>query len=319
MNTSIPIRWLNIVAITIFLVAVVACNNSSVKNPDDNHASIMGPITDPGPIIDNASLDSIVTSIGAPEGPTSSVFVSSPPTAFRANTTGSTSSNQVAAYNSGIWVNGQASIEIPADIAKVSIGVEVRKESVAEARNIAASTMDKMVKAIKNKGVQQEDIVTTQFSIYPQTTWIEVSDSLGIHTEPRVVGYTVNNTLQVTLRDIDELGSVIDNAASAGGDLIRVNSIQFTVDNPTIYADQIRQEAAADAAARADLYARALGVTLGQLVYLTEVNGPAPVAMSYDAGKRSAPMIAEAFSPSPISGGDINISVTVQAMFAIAD
>ncbi len=319
MNTSIPIRWLNIVAITIFLVAVVACNNSSVKNPDDNHASIIGPITDPRPIIDNASLDSVVTSMGAPEGPTSSVFVSSPPTAFRASTTRSTSSNQVAAYNSGIWVNGQASIEIPADIAKVSIGVEVRKESVAEARNIAAATMDKVVKAIKNKGVQQEDIVTTQFSIYPQTTWIEVSDSLGIHTEPRVVGYTVNNTLQVTVRDIDELGPVIDNAASTGGDLIRVNSIQFTVDNPTIYADQIRQEAAADAAARADLYARALGVTLGPLVYLTEVNGPAPVAMSYDAGMRSAPMIAEAFSPSPISGGDVNISVTVQAMFAIAD
>ena len=318
-NTAIAIRWLNVAGIAIFFVAVAACDNGPVKNSDNNHASIIEPITDPRPITDNATLGSIVTSMGAPEGPTSSGFISNPPTSYRASTIGSTSPSQSGVSNSGIWVSGQATIEIPADIAKVSIGVEVREESVTKARNMAATAMSKVVKAIEEKGVKQDDIITTQFSIYPQTTWIEVSDSLGVHSEPRIVGYTVNNTVQVTVRDIDELGVVIDDAASTGGDLIRVNSIQFTVDDPTIFSKQIRQAAAADAAARADLYARAMGVTLGQLVYLAELSGSAPMAMSYDTGMRSAPMMAEAFAPSPISGGDVMISVTVQAMFAIAD
>ena len=318
-NTAIPIRVLHVTGIAIFLVVVGACNNAPVKNSDDNHVSIIEPITDPRPITDNATVGSAVTSMGLPEGPISSGFISSPPTSYRANASGSKSPNQADLSNSGIWVSGQATIEIPADIAKVSIDVEVREESVTKARNIAATAMSKVVRAIEEKGVNQDDIVTTQFSIYPQTRWIEVSDSLGVHSEPRIVGYTVNNTVQVTVRDIDELGAVIDNAASTGGDLIRVNSIQFTVDDPSIFSRQIREEAAADAAARADLYARAMGVTLGQLVYLTELSGSVPMAMSYDTGMRSAPMMAEAFAPSPISGGDVIISVTVQAMFAIAD
>ena len=125
-NTAIPIRCLSVAGIAIFLVAVAACNNGPVKNSDDNHASIIEPITDPRPITDNATLGSVVTSMGSPEGPTSSGFISNPPTSYRASTIGSTSTNQAGVSNSGIWVSGQATIEIPANIAKVSIGVEVR-------------------------------------------------------------------------------------------------------------------------------------------------------------------------------------------------
>ena len=117
-NTAIPIRWLYVTGIAIFLVTAAACNNGPVKNADDNQASIIEPITDPRPITDNATLGSVVTSMGLPEGPISSGFISSPPTSYRANASGSTSPNQAGLSNSGIWVSGQATIEIPADIAK---------------------------------------------------------------------------------------------------------------------------------------------------------------------------------------------------------
>ena len=70
--------------------------------------------------------------------------------------------------------------------------------------------------AIRAHGVADEDIVTSFFNIHPQTVWIEVTDSLGRHSEPRITGYIVNNTVQVTVRDIDNLGSVVDTAVSKG-------------------------------------------------------------------------------------------------------
>jgi hypothetical protein len=145
--------------------------------------------------------------------------------------------------------------------------------------------------------------------------WVEVSDSLGRHSEPRIAGYIVSNTVQVTVRDIDNLSPVVDTAATAGGDLIRINSIQFTVDDPSVFGEQMRELAAADALAKADVYARALGVSVGQLLYLTEIGSSVPMA-------RAAPAMEMAmdagFAPTPINAGDVDLSVTVQVVFAIA-
>ena len=217
--------------------------------------------------------------------------------------------------NSGIWVTGQGTIEIPADVAQISIGVESREASVADARQKAAEAMESVLDAIRDNGVSEDDIVTTNFNIYPQTVWVEVSDSLGRHSEPRITGYTVSNTVQVTVRDIDNLSPVVDTAAIAGGDLVRIHSIQFTVDDTSVYAEQIRQIAAADALAKADVYARAMGVTLGPLVYLTEHGSSVPMATAYPQAEMAA--MDGAFKSSPISSGDVNLTVSIQAVFAI--
>jgi len=176
--------------------------------------------------------------------------------------------------------------------------------------------MESVLDAIKANGVADDDIVTTNFNVYPQTTWIEVSDALGRHSEPRITGYTVTNTVQVTVRDIENLGGVVDTAADAGGNLIRINSIQFTVDDPSVFGEQIRQIAAANALAKADVYARAMGVSVGQLVYLTELGNSVPMTSSFQQAEMAA--MDGAFKSTPISAGDVNLSVTVQAVFAIA-
>jgi hypothetical protein len=118
------------------------------------------------------------------------------------------------------------------------------------------------------------------------------------------------------VRDIDNLSPVVDTAATAGGDLIRINSIQFTVDDSSVFGEQMRSQAAANALAKADVYARAMGVTLGQLVYLTEIGNSVPIASAFPQAEMAA--MNGAFKSSPISAGDVNLSVTVQAVFAIA-
>jgi hypothetical protein len=311
-----PATWLLVAALAVFSLAAVACADTAADEKVTNEDTPA--IGAPSGVVGNVSSGgSHGTSSGSNQviaaGYNSAAIAPIPigaPVGY-----GQAFNSAIGTTNSGIWVTGQGTIEIPADVAQVSIGVESRETTVSAARQNAADAMESVMDAIKDNGVSEDDIVTTNFNIYPQTIWVEVSDSLGRHSEPRITGYTVSNTVQVTVRDIDNLSPVVDTAASAGGDLIRINSIQFTVDDSSAYGEVIRQHAAADALAKADVYARAMGVTLGPLVYLTEISSSVPMAY----GARMAEMAAMdgAFKSTPISSGDVNLSVTVQAVFAI--
>ncbi len=218
---------------------------------------------------------------------------------------------------SGIWVTGYGSMDLPADVAKVYLGVEAREETVAEAREAAADAMERVLDAIRALGIDDDDIVTTSFNIHPQTVWVEVSDSAGRHSEPRITGYIVSNQVEVTVRDLDDLSPVIDTAAAEAGDLVRINNINFTVDDPSEYGAATRERAAQDAKAKAELYAQAMGVTLGDLVFLTEVGSSAPMKESFPAAERGAMAEDGAFTQTPIQSGELTVSTTIQAVFAI--
>ena len=310
-----PTVWLLVAAIAVFSLAAVACTSDSSENEGSSDSTLA--IGAPGSVGGKTAVGSVsVSNSGVIASGFDAPAVE--PIAYGAPVFyGQPSySAQSGIANSGIWVTGQATLEIPADVAQVSIGVESRETTVSAARQNAAAAMEKVLSAIKENGVSEDDIVTTNFNIYPQTIWVEVSDALGRHSEPRITGYTVSNTVQITVRDIDNLSPVVDTAATAGGDLIRINSIQFTVDDSSAFGAQMRQQAAADALAKADVYARAMGVTLGQLVYLTEIGSDVPMARSFPQAEMAA--MDSGFKSTPISAGDVNLSVTVQAVFAIA-
>ncbi len=310
-----PTVWLLVAAIAVFSLAAVACTSDSSENEGSSDSTLA--IGAPGSVGGKTAVGSVsVSNSGVIASGFDAPAVE--PIAYGAPVSYGQPSYaaQSGIANSGIWVTGQATLEIPADVAQVSIGVESRETTVSAARQNAAAAMEKVLSAIKENGVSEDDIVTTNFNIYPQTIWVEVSDALGRHSEPRITGYTVSNTVQITVRDIDNLSPVVDTAATAGGDLIRINSIQFTVDDSSAFGAQMRQQAAADALAKADVYARAMGVTLGQLVYLTEIGSDVPMARSFPQAEMAA--MDSGFKSTPISAGDVNLSVTVQAVFAIA-
>ncbi len=310
-----PTVWLLVAAIAVFSLAAVACTSDSSENEGSSDSTLA--IGAPGSVGGKTAVGSVsVSNSGVIASGFDAPAVE--PIAYGAPVSYGQPSYaaQSGIANSGIWVTGQATLEIPADVAQVSIGVESRETTVSAARQNAAAAMEKVLSAIKENGVSEDDIVTTNFNIYPQTIWVEVSDALGRHSEPRITGYTVSNTVQITVRDIDNLSPVVDTAATAGGDLIRINSIQFTVDDSSAFGAQMRQQAAADALAKADVYARAMGVTLGQLVYLTEIGNDVPMARSFPQAEMAA--MDSGFKSTPISAGDVNLSVTVQAVFAIA-
>ncbi len=219
----------------------------------------------------------------------------------------------------GITVNGSGSVEVEADIANVSMGVDVIAETVREAREEAAVKLAAMIDAIKMQGIEDDDITTTRINIRPETVWIEEEIDLGDgevarSNRSKIIGFRVTNRIEVTVRDTEKIGDVIDRAADAGGDATRIDNIYFTVDEPSHAAVAARQLAAANARATATLYANALGVTLGPIVSLTELSSDFPIGAS---DQESLEVAAARAYQTPVNSGSLTISANVRATFSI--
>jgi hypothetical protein len=208
----------------------------------------------------------------------------------------------------GIWVSGEGKVTVTPDIATLGLGITAQAASVAEAQSQAAEAMDRVMAALIDQGVAEKDIQTQHFSIEQVTRWDEETE------QEIVVGYRVTNMVTAKIREIDKTGSIIDAVAAAGGDFTRINSIGFSVDDPSPYYEEARQKAMADAIAKAEQLAELSGVKLGKPTYISEWSSyPVYQRDVYYEAAAPAPM------PTPISPGEVEISLTVQVVYAILD
>ena len=213
----------------------------------------------------------------------------------------------ISSQQEGIWVTGEGKVTAVPDIATLRLGIEAEEASVAEAQAQASEAMDRVMTALTASGVAENDIQTQYFSIQRVTKWDRIKE------EEVVVGYRVTNMVTAKIRDIDETGSIIDAVAEAGGDLTRVDSISFSIDDPSGYYEEAREEAMAEAKAKAEQLAELAGVTLGKPTYISE-SWVQPIAPRYMAGIEYA---EEAAVETPVSPGEIEVSLTVQVAYAI--
>jgi uncharacterized protein YggE len=214
----------------------------------------------------------------------------------------------LSSQQQGLWVTGQGKVTAVPDVALLNLGIQAQADTVAQAQEDAANAMDKVVQALKDGGVEDKDIQTQNFNIQKLTRWDNDKQNQVL------IGYQVTNTVIAKVREVDNAGSIIDAVAAAGGDLTIVNSVGFTIDDPTPYQEQAREKAVADAQARAKQLADKAGVTLGNPTYITENSYvPTPVY-------RSVAMDAAGSAPAPetsISPGEMDITASVQIAYAI--
>ena len=245
----------------------------------------------------------------------------------------------------GITVQGAGVVALPANIGVVELGVDVTAETVVEARSTAASSMQSIIDAVKELGVTDDQITTTRLNIRPETTWVEeeveVGEGLtGRRSRQVITGYRVSNRVRIEINvdddsdaddasngdgddsdtsedeDADILSAVIDAAATAGGDNVRIDSISFRADQTTETVDEARKLAAQDALHRAELYAEAFGVEVGVLLSASEVVASTPVFPELQFARAES---AAFDGPStPISAGDVEVRASITAKFAIA-
>lgn len=225
-----------------------------------------------------------------------------PSTTIKESIEGINISNQ----QEGIWVSGTGEVSAVPDIVDLRLGIEATETSVAEAQTQAAEAMDDVMAALTSNGVAAKDVQTQYFSIRQVTRWDWDWE------EEVVIGYRVTNTVAVTIRDVDKVGSIIDAVAEAGGDLARIDSINFSVDDPSEYYDEVREEAMADAKVKAEELARLAGVGLGKPTYISESTYVPRVYPQV-----AIEMEVVALATTPISPGEAEISLTVQVGYAI--
>ena len=205
----------------------------------------------------------------------------------------------------GISVSGEGKATGVPDIAMLSLGVSSVKPTVKDARDDAASTMQKVVDAIKADGVADKDVQTSQYSISPEYDYSQNGSKL--------TGYRVTNTVTVKVRDVDKTSQVLDDVAAAGGDIVQVQGVSFTIDDPKALQDQAREEAVKDAKARAQRLADTAGVKLGDPISIQEGSSTQPMPMDVSAGAA----LKETAPSTPIMTGELDVDLTVQVVFAI--
>jgi len=200
-------------------------------------------------------------------------------------------------------VTGSGKTFLTPDIAYLSIGVHTENKDAAEAIASNNAQSQKVAQALKTFGIDPKDIQTNNFSVYPRQDY----DQTG---KPTDLVFVVDNTVYVTLRNIDTVGDAIDAAVQAGANTI--SGIQFDVENKSEAMAKAREAAIADAQQQAEGLAEAAGVTLGSIQTINSSNSyPIPYM------DRGGVAMQAAASSVPISPGQMTITVDVNVTYLI--
>lgn len=202
-----------------------------------------------------------------------------------------------------IAVTGEAHISVPPDLAQIDAGVSSDAKTAREASDANNAAMGKVLLALKGAGIDEKDYQTSRLSLQPQYS------SSATRGPPTVVGYRAGNRVTIHLRDVTKVANVIDTLVTAGAN--DIGGINFMVSQASKLLDDAREQAVADARHKAEIYAKAAGVTLGTPLSISEAGAPQPM---YRAGKFSAPMAAV---PVPIAQGEETLSISVAVTWAI--
>jgi uncharacterized protein YggE len=203
-------------------------------------------------------------------------------------------------------INGSGKAYLTPDIAYVNIGVHTEDKNASEAVGANNQKSQKVIDTLLSQGIDEKDIQTTNFSIYPQQQY----DSQGKPTGEII--YEVDNSVIVTVRKIDKVGQVLDAVVQAGANSI--NSVEFDVADKTKALSEARKAAVQDAGAKAEELATAAGVELGEVQTINEYTGGSPTPI-YKAGA-PAPMAVEAAAV-PIQPGQLILTVEVSIIYEI--
>lgn len=204
-----------------------------------------------------------------------------------------------------IAVSGTGEATVVPDRARLSIGVQTQAGTAAEASQRNATLQQAVIAAIRGRGVPADQITTSGYNVFPEQTYDQAT------RRTRITGYNVQNTVTVELRDVTQVGPVLDAVLARGANL--VSSLELY----SSQAEAVRRRALANAVERAradaEAMAAAAGGRLGPLVELTsEISGP-PRPMYRMAATRMAAAQAEA--DTPVSGGTQTVNATVQARY----
>lgn len=204
-------------------------------------------------------------------------------------------------------VTGQGEASGPPDQAQITAGVQTLAETVADASRQNQAIVEKIMQALEDQGIAEEDIQTSGYNIWPE----QRHDPRG-SGEVEITGYRVSNIVNVVVRDIEKVGEVLAAVTNAGAN--SVHGIQFMAEDTAALEERARAAAMADARARAEALAELAGVELGEVLTISMSSGgshPRPMAGRFSV---------EAVDVAPVPGvspGQLSVNAQVHVTFAI--
>ncbi len=200
-----------------------------------------------------------------------------------------------------ISVSGEGTVSVPPDLAVVDGGVTTDAKTAREAAEANNAAMAKVLAALKSAGIAEKDMQTSRLSLFPQ-----YAQQTRPNPGPNVIsGYRASNHVTVRVRDVTKVAGAIDTLVSSGAN--EVGGITFMVTKASQLLDDARIQAIADARRKAEIYAKAAGVTLGAPINISEDSGSAPAPMML---RKMAADVASA----PVAQGEevlrVNVSVS---------
>jgi len=210
-----------------------------------------------------------------------------------------------------IVVSGEGSAEIAPDMAVVTLSVVREAETARAALDANTTAMADVLAAMEAEGIEKRDLQTSNFSIEPKIVYPKNYNET--REPPKIVGYTVRNSLTVRIRDLGNLGSILDKSVTLG--VNQGGQIAFTNDDPSQAIEEARVKAMQEAIAKAKTLTGTAGVGLGKVLEISENSyRPQPVPM---ARAEMVMMDAAKSAPVPVAAGENSYSVTVNVTFAL--
>ena len=210
-----------------------------------------------------------------------------------------------------ISVNGRGEISNDPDMATVVIGVQTEAEDTAQARDDASAATASILAILDVEDIPLADIRSGAIRLQPR--YNQSARSSG----QQIIGYRAINSIEVDVTDLDQLGSLLAGLVGEGAN--RLDRVNFGLQDPTAATDEARRRAIAEGARLAALYADAAGVSIGDLMSLSESGGGGYRALEAE------PVMMEAMATSapqydvPVAPGKIIINASISMVFAITD
>lgn len=211
----------------------------------------------------------------------------------------------------GIRVSGQGIVTAAPDVAFLTLGASVRRETAGDAFTRAEELVAALTDVLKAEGVAERDIQTRQFSLTP-----EYGRTVE-NTPAPLIGWRAVHTVSVKLRDFSKIGGTIDRGVTALGAEALVQGISFGIEDTNALIARARDAAIANARGKADAIAGRMGVRVGRLLYVSETSAPPPTPTENAADVAAAPAFGGASRAAVISPGEQSLTVTVECIFDI--
>ncbi|WP_282157636.1 SIMPL domain-containing protein [Shimia thalassica] len=203
-----------------------------------------------------------------------------------------------------IVVSGHGAVDVTPDMAVLTLGVSHEAKDAGEAVSETSAKAGEILSRLDALGIEKRDVQTSNLTLHP------VHKRYDSGNDAKIDAFRATNTVTVRVRDVSKLGTVLARVVQDGAN--QFNGLHFALQSPRPYEDDARRTAVADARAKAELYAAAAGVTLGDVLEISEGGGQGP---------RPMPMMREAMMADasvPVAAGELTVRAQVTMVFSVS-